>query len=189
MDRSIEVKDSESRVSLSRKLVVEMAKQLHQHAIIWGPDEDFSVVLEDFQGEMEAIGEEGLVDLVVSEDAQDKEVLPSIDIMSSSHVLIEKKLKLPADHILKHGSAPNYQVFGPICGYSSVCHQIESGIGDDGDSVVFINVRVIAEIDHDAYRIMLDMGLIKNPDQPFDMKLSDPEWIFDIPFTENIRLI
>jgi hypothetical protein len=189
MDRSIEIKDSESRVSLSRKLVVEMAKQLHQHAKIWGPDEDLSVVLEDFQGEMEAIGEEVLVDLVVSEDAQDKEVLPSIDIMSSSHVLIEKKLQLPSDHILKHGSAPDYQVFGPICGYSSVCHQAEDIIGDDGNSVSFIGIRVIAEIDHDVYKIMLEMGLIEDPDQPFDMKLSDPEWISDIPFTENIRLI
>jgi hypothetical protein len=189
MDHSIEIKDSESRVSLSRKLVVEMAKQLHQHARIWGPDEELSAVLEDFQGEMEAIGQEGLVDLVVSEGEQDNEVLPSIDVMSASYVLIEKRLQLPADHILKHGSAPNYQVFGPICGYSSVCHHTEDIIGDDGNSVSFISIRVIAEIDHDAYKIMLDMGLIEDPYQPFDMKLSDPEWISDIHFTENIRLI
>lgn len=181
--------EERSSVVVPRDLLRAMALRLAEHAKIWGADEDTSRALEYFQDVMDQAGESDLVESIARDVGGSGRLLPATDIAGSSHVIIQKQFCVPLKKARKLGTVPPYKVLGPIRSHYVVCEEPKEGSSVQGKPAACIILKVMAEIDHDAYELMIEEGLLSDPENPFELKITDRDWTTDIISSETIKLI
>jgi len=181
--------EEDKKVELSNELVQGLAFQMVQHAKIWGADEDLMNTMEDLQSELEVAGRGDVLEGVAERLGEVLSNMVSADIMDAKYAIVERHFFFPSGDREKAGSLPAFSVFGPVEATSTVIDQSEEPVAVEGIAMEKVSVRSLVEINHDAYEIMVDTGLMANPDSPFEIVMHSESWQNDIKSTTEFRLV